>query len=252
MSSHEKNPPNLLTIKQASAFLAVSKTTLRRMTNQGLLKSYRIGKQAGLRFSQSDFLEFKESQGTSTSTAKTDDELSGAVHISTYYRDTTQQWEIIRPYFIENLRSGGRALYVYNSDPDWIVRGLARTGLQPESLIESGNLIFLSTSDTYLQGGYFDKDRMLDSLAEIIKQARKDGIESLFLSGEMGWANSGLPGCELLSSYERELEEMLPDFPSVTVVCQYPLREFYGGTIFDSMCIHPTIQWCDQPVAGLK
>ncbi len=180
------------------------------------------------------------------------DTLSGAVHVSTYYRDTIQQWEIIRPYFLENLRSGGRTLYAYNSDPDWIVRGLARAGLQPESLIESGNLIFLSTSDAYLQGGYFDKERMLDSLAEIIKQARKDGIDSLFLSGEMGWVNSGLPGCELLASYESELEEMLRNFPSVTVVCQYPLRELSGGIIFDSMCIHPTIQSSSQPVAGLK
>jgi len=68
----------------------------------------------------------------------------------------------------------------------------------------------------------------------------------------MGWANSELPGCELLSPYESEPEEILQDFPSVTVVCQYPPRQFSGEMIFDSVCIHPTIQWSSQPVAGLK
>jgi excisionase family DNA binding protein len=246
--------PVLLTINEAAHFLSVSKTTLRRWTNQGMLKCYRIGKRGERRFTRSDLLEGIEGQETSTSTATPNGELSaaGAVHVSTYYRDITQQWEIIRPYFMENLRGGGRTVYLYNSDYDWIVRGLTRAGLQPESLIESGNLIFLSTGDTYLKGGYFDQARMLDFWTAKNDQARKDGIDTLFFSGEMGWANSGLPGCELLSPYESELEEILQDFPSVTVVCQYRLQEFSGETIFDSVCIHPTIQWDSQPVAGLK
>ena len=246
--------PLLLTINEAAHFLSVSKTTLRRWTNQGILKCYRIGKRGERRFTRSDLLEFIEGQETSTSTATPNGELSaaGAVHVSTYYHDITQQWEIIRSYFMENLRGGGRTVYLYNSDYDWIVRGLTRAGLQPESLIESGNLLFLSTGDTYLKGGYFDQSRMLDFWAAKIDQARKDGIDTLFFSGEMGWSNSGLPGCELLSPYESELEEILRNFPSVTVVCQYPLQEFSGETIFDSVCIHPTIQWGNQPVTGLK
>jgi excisionase family DNA binding protein len=246
------NESGLLTINEAAHFLSVSKTTLRRWTNQGILKCYRFGNRAERRFSKSDLLEFIEGKETSTSTATPTAELPGAVHVSTYYRDTTQQWEIIRPYFLENLRDGGRTVYLYNSDPDWIVRGLARAGLQPESLMESGHLVFLSTGDTYLKGGYFDQARMLDFWAEKIDQAQKDGIDTLFFSGEMGWSNSGLPGCELLSPYESELEEILRNFPSVTVVCQYPLQEFSGETIFDSVCIHPTIQWGNQPVTGLK
>jgi hypothetical protein len=164
------------------------------------------------------------------------------VHVSTYYRDATQQGEIIRPYFIENLLGGSRTVYLYNSNYEWILRGLARADLQPQSLIENGNLIFLSTGDTYLQGGYFDQAWMLDFWAEKIDQARKDSIDTLFFSGEMSWAIER-PSCELLSPYESELKKILRDFPSVTVVCQYPLQEFSGETIFDSICIHPTIQW---------
>jgi hypothetical protein len=113
------------------------------------------------------------------------------VHVSTYYRDATQQGEIIRPYFIENLLGGSRTVYLYNSNYEWILRGLARADLQPQSLIENGNLIFLSTGDTYLQGGYFDQARMLDFWAEKIDQARKDSIDTLFFSGEIGWPSNG-------------------------------------------------------------
>ncbi|RUM54152.1 MAG: hypothetical protein DSY87_01825 [Methylococcus sp.] len=97
---------------------------MRRWTNLRLLKCYRIGKRHERRFSKSDLIEFLESETLQARTTRPDGELSatGAVHVSTYYRNTTQQCEILRSYFIENSRSGGRTVYLYNSDHDWIVR----------------------------------------------------------------------------------------------------------------------------------
>jgi excisionase family DNA binding protein len=234
------NESGLLTINEAAQFLSVSKTTLRRWTNQGILKCYRIGNRAERRFAQSDLLEFIEGQGTSTDTVQPDSELPNSVdaHCSTYYRNAADQWTAIQPYLTNNLRSGGRTVYLYHSDYHRILCGLEREGVQPESLIESGNLAFLSTNDTYLRGGRFDKNRMIDFWAGTIDQARKDGIETLFLSCEMGWVNREIPGFESLSSYETELDQLITNSPSVTGVCQFPLEKFSGETIFDSICLH--------------
>ena len=48
----------------------------------------------------------------------------------------------------------------------------------------------------------------------------KEGTEKIFLSGEMAWALRGLPGCQLLSDYESELDQFLSHYPKVTVLLE--------------------------------
>jgi len=57
----------LLDIKQAAAFLRVSETSLRRWTNSGRLKCFRVGLRRERRFRRADLLEFMEQPGGAAS-----------------------------------------------------------------------------------------------------------------------------------------------------------------------------------------
>jgi len=73
-------------------------------------------------------------------------------------------------------------------------------------------------------------------------EAKNDGVERMLLTGEMGWANCNIAGHELLLPYEAALDNMLELYPWVTAVCQYPVYQISGVTVFDNLSCHTHVQ----------
>ena len=49
-------------------------------------------------------------------------------------------------------------------------------------------------------------------------------------------------GCEQLVPYEAALDAMLEVTPWVSVICQYPVYQFSGSTVYDNLCVHTHVQ----------
>lgn len=58
----EKELERMLTVSQAAELLGVSKTTVRRLSNSGDLKSYRLGTGKHRRFKKKDVIETLEGE----------------------------------------------------------------------------------------------------------------------------------------------------------------------------------------------
>ena len=58
--NHNRNklPPRMLTAAEVAWFLGVHVTTVRRWSQRGLLKSYKIGPRGSLRFKREDIFNF--------------------------------------------------------------------------------------------------------------------------------------------------------------------------------------------------
>lgn len=56
----ERELNRMLTMQESAEILAVSKSTLRRLDNDGFIKSYRIGTGKHRRFRKKDLLEYLE------------------------------------------------------------------------------------------------------------------------------------------------------------------------------------------------
>ncbi len=242
-----------LTIQEAADFLKVSKTSLRRWSNSGHLPCFRVGTRNERRFLLTDLKSFMsrsesalvnpDQNNVQHSPRKVDQQASESLHhISSYYRNESEQWKALIPYLGPNLKPNTRTIYIHDSDEQTIHEQLLKFGFDPMELKQNGTLRLFASDQTYLLGNVFNPERMLKFWQKMIGQAIQDGIEKILLTGEMGWALRGLPGSELLCSYEQELDQFLTNFPMVTVVCQYPLKEFSGEIIFDSMCSHPHLQ----------
>ena len=87
----------------------------------------------------------------------------------------------------DKLGQNFRCLYL-NTEP--MVAGmrsyLAAAGVDVEKVLSDGQLIFSSTQD-HLIDGAFDADHMLESLADALRQALRDGYDGLWASGDMAW-----------------------------------------------------------------
>lgn len=253
------NKNRLMTIGEAADLLKVSKASLRRWSNSGLLESYRVGDRGERRFKLNDVLAFvttsngksslleNYSDGAMISAAEA--ESTGTEprkHICTFYKSLREQWQFFRPYFVGHVRPHARIVYLYHGDSKRVLDWIKGEGLDVDALLQNKQLRLLSTTESYSIGGFFNTARMLDFWREIAVQAEADGIEKLLLTGEMGWANTNLPGHELLVPYEEELDRMLESYPWISVVCQYPVYQISGATVYDNLCCHTHVQLPDR------
>src|SRR3989440_10727642 len=92
-----------LTIGEAAQFLNVSEVSLRRWTNSGKLRCFRVGGRSERRFLIDDLLAFM------SSTAGEPELQSAEVaafaepherHISLFFRNQDEQWQLMRPYLL--------------------------------------------------------------------------------------------------------------------------------------------------------
>jgi excisionase family DNA binding protein len=111
---------SLLTLEQAATYLAVSKTTLRRWTNDGRLACHRVGPRNERRF-DADVLDVFVASGVSEAPelrAPTISGLSGALgeseadlaarRICLFVGRHEERWEAFRPFFLKHFYAGAR------------------------------------------------------------------------------------------------------------------------------------------------
>src|SRR5947207_14887740 len=95
-----------LTIAEAAAFLRVSETSLRRWTNSGKLRSFRVGGRNERRFLREDLLAFMPSvddRATVPPPAASADTRER--HVCLLFHDPEEQWHLLRPYLLAHLRA---------------------------------------------------------------------------------------------------------------------------------------------------
>ncbi len=156
-------------------------------------------------------------------------------HICAFYRGDDQRDELLYPYLRAGLESGDRCVCVLDRSEPEAVR--VRLGV-----FDPRRLSLLTSTESYLAGGYFSSEEMLSFWEEAARAAFVDcGYEFLRAAGEMTWALSDLPGVEALVSYEAELNRFLPKYPQ-TILCLYDLERFTDGELLiDILRTHPKV-----------
>jgi len=166
-----------LTIAEAAAFLHVSETSLRRWTNSGRLRSFRVGGRNERRFLMDDLLAFMPATGRQPPLSKQGTAEAQMIpaseahkrHICLFFLNPDEQWQMLRPYILASLHAHVPVLYIQDGAPHSRVLDLLRTeGLPLEDLIARGLLRVLPPSQTYLLGGSFDAQRMLSFIEAAI------------------------------------------------------------------------------------
>ncbi len=245
-----------LTITEAAEFLQVSETSLRRWTNSGKLRCFRVGGRSERRFLKEDLLAFMRSmnQQSDPQTAETEaisDTVSEERHICLFFIHQDEQWQMMRPYLLEHLGEGVPVLYIQDSTPPERLMELLRAeGFPVDDLITRGLLRILPPNQAYLLTGRFDAQRMLAFMESAILGALAAGYQRMFLTGEMTWSLPDAPGAESMMQYEALLNPLVDKYPGVTIVCQYDLRRFDGPSVLNALLTHPSVHVSSGRVAG--
>jgi excisionase family DNA binding protein len=239
-----------LTIAEAAKFLQVSQISLRRWSNSGKLRSFRVGGRNERRFLIDDLLAFMSSTDTQPERAKqptAQNRPSSANHlhqghISLFYPNLDEQWLMLRPYILVHLLADLPVLYIQDSNPPYRILELLRAESLPlEDLIARGLLRVLPPAEAYLLGGNFDVQRMLSFIETAIRASLEAGHKGVLILGEMTWSLTAGIDDEELKTYEEQLNPILEKYPTATVVCLYDLKRFGGQTVINMLSSHPLI-----------
>ena len=247
----------LLTLDEAASFLGVSKVSLRRWTNDGLLACHRIGPQGRRRFDLEQLKKFavqNDAEDRRPSEARyplhrlnSKLEAEPRRHVCVFYRNPVEQWEVFRRYFLHHYRRRQPTLYIHSASSQSRIREwLGSDGLDFDEVTQSGLLQLLAADQSYLKAGNFSADGMVAFVRQMIIRTSSEGYPAHLITGEMDWYFSRAPGVEEIHEYERRLNFLQDEFPEVTIVCQYDVSRFDVETVVEACCTHPLIEWRGQ------
>lgn len=167
-------------------------------------------------------------------------ELAPGQHICFIYETEEEHRQALAIFLRQGLERNEKLLYITDAHgPTTILSYLQNNGLDVASYVARGQLSILTPDETYLQGGFFDPERMIARLQAETEQALAEGFTALRISGEMTWALRQLPGSERLVEYEARLNTSWPG--KCLGMCQYDRRRFNADILLDMLRTHPLV-----------
>jgi hypothetical protein len=161
-------------------------------------------------------------------------------HICAFFRSREEQNQILMPFFKEGYERGEKLFHIVDAKLRGDHMAACRScGIDVESAERAGQLQVLSWEDAYLKDGYFDGDRMIRILEEVLQENRRQSC-MMRLMGNMEWALETLPGVTDIVEYESKLNYVLPKYEA-TGICAYDLNKHSGAVVMDILRTHPMV-----------
>ena len=217
----------LLDIKDASGFLNVSEMTIRRWTNSGTLKCYRLGGKRERRFLKSDLEELLQpSQNHRMKPLGFGGQMApDGLHMTHFYSGKDGALEVSVPYILEGFRQEEVVLAVMPPEKSRkLLAKLERERNPVATWIKSGRL--------NVTAGMGSPGEMINFLANFAGKTNK-----IRVVGDMIWTVR--KGWDLATL--RTLEEapsLMPPIENALLLCQYSLEDFSGTTIMMAAELH--------------
>lgn len=158
-------------------------------------------------------------------------------HVCAFVSSGGEQDAVLDPFLAEGVDAGDRLLFLV--DPKQAaapVRRLRRLGFPTAELLGRHHCDVRTWDETYLRGGGFDQDAMLDLLEGLL--AERDGVRVRMLA-DMGWAADGRADGDLIEFESRA--NFIHARHGHVVVCLYDLDRFSGAFVIDVLRTHPVV-----------
>jgi len=127
---------------------------------------------------------------------------------------------------------------VLNEDEKELTRILSQI-VDVRRFLDREQLIFLSKDESYLRDGFFDANRMLESITELDEKALIDGYKGLRIVGNANWVLS-YPKAESFLEFEVKLNKLLPLSRSIAL-CLFDERKFDSDLLLKALQVHPKL-----------
>ncbi|UCE92238.1 MAG: MEDS domain-containing protein [Methanobacteriota archaeon] len=166
------------------------------------------------------------------------------------FRSEAEQLSSVVPFLLAGLDCGEKCVYILDSSSREDIVDALMAARDIQAHLESGQLSFMTSDETYLKGGRFDVGRMLNLVRDNEAKSVSEGYRGLRATGEMTWSCTGAPGADLLAEYEARLNGLYPE-SDASMLCQYYEPSFGHDVLLDVLRTHPMLvmhgELCSNP-----
>jgi|ERR1700730_564069 chemotaxis family two-component system sensor kinase Cph1 len=167
------------------------------------------------------------------------EELRGPDHLCLFYTSSAEQLAAVIPFVRTGLKRGERCIYIADENPGATIEAFQAAGISVEDAIRVGALVVLTKWDTYLRGGNFDPQTMLQYLQDQVVAAMVAGFGALRITGEVNWIQTTLDAAKFLH-YEARVNQIISQ-TGVLAMCQYHRDCVRPEMILGILDTHPRI-----------
>ncbi len=167
--------------------------------------------------------------------------LSPPRHVCAFFNSLDEEYRVLLPFVREGFECGDRAVHVVSPNQrDSHLRRLAEAGIDCTAADRSGQLEVRINTETYLQDGRFDQDRMLGTFEQLAGDTARRGFPLSRIVCHMDWAANDRSYVDDLVEFESRVNDVWRRHDDA-VICTYDLAKFGGDTVIDIMRTHPMI-----------
>ena len=167
------------------------------------------------------------------------EDMKPGSHLCSIYETEQQHRDLLTPFIRLGLERDEKVIYITDFRTSKTVFDYLRDdGLEVEPYLKNGQLVILTSNETYMRQGIFDPESMIALLRTETERALDEGHSALRVTGEMSWALRGLPGSGRLTEYETKLNDFFPGSKCLAL-CQYDKGKFNSAILLDVLITHP-------------
>ncbi len=168
-------------------------------------------------------------------------QLADSRHVCAFFNSYEEEYRVSLPFIKDGFECGDKAIHVVNPDQHHDhLRRLTAVGINPASAQQSGQFELLINTDTYLQEGIFDQDRMLKTFEQLASGNSTGDYPRSRIVCRMDWAAGNRSYMDDLIEFEARVNDVWCEHDDA-VICAYDLGKFGGDTVIDIMRTHPMI-----------
>jgi MEDS: MEthanogen/methylotroph, DcmR Sensory domain len=162
-------------------------------------------------------------------------------HVCAFFNSEEEEYRVLLPFIRDGFDCGHKAVHVVNPGRREVHRRrLTAAGLDPASAERRGQLELRINTETYLQDGRFDPDRMLGVFEQLASGNSGGDYPLSRIVCRMDWAAEGHSHIEDLVEFESRVNDVWRGHEDA-VVCTYDLAKFSGDMVIDILRTHPMV-----------
>ncbi len=168
-------------------------------------------------------------------------QLGQTRHVCAFFNSDEEEYRVLLPFIKDGFECGDKAIHVVNPNQhhDHLKR-LAGIGIDSTAVQRNGQFELRSSTETYLQDGRFDQDRMLQSFEQMASGNAKGGFPLSRIVCRMDWVPDGQSHIDDLIEFEARVNDVWCRHDDA-VICTYHLSKFSGDVVIDIMRTHPLV-----------
>ncbi len=168
-------------------------------------------------------------------------EVGCPCHVCGFFGSADEAYATSLSFLREGCAAGDHSIYLVDEQRRGEdLRRFEQDGVDVEAARADGRLEIETWQGSYLQGGRFDQNSMLNCVQEMLGTGTRRGFDRARIWANMEWALLSVPGVHELAEYESRLNYIVPLYEDV-VVCAYDTSKFPAALLDDVLRAHPYV-----------